>query len=175
MNRHRGKKAPVEQGRRPGDLEFRFPRPGRLMLAIDFQPASGGRPWISAFLWRMAKPGFATGEPDKLGQLAWAHSPLADCYLRAPSEDLAPSLCFNGAAFALLPAEYECLRAYLLPEGLVHHVPASVAIEEVPPAVVTAVDAAIRKAQPRPLDNDRTFGGEVEGCGGDADLDRTRC
>lgn len=149
-------------GRDPGDLEFRFPRAG-LMLAVDFDRVGGdGRPWISAYLWDRRK----NANP---AQLAWTSERLTDCYLRAAGEGLEPALCFDRNAVALRPAEYEALRAALLPEGLVHNVPVGRAVR-VP---VTRGDG--RVVSVTVPENDRTYGGEVEGCGGDADLDRTRC
>lgn len=142
-------------GRRPGSLEFRFARSG-LMLAVDFDRRGGdGRPWISVYLWDRRK----AANPL---QLAWVHARLEECYLQAASPDLGPALCFTCAhAFALRPAEYDALRASLLAEGLEHHVPAGEAKET-------------QAARPAPSRSNRMYEGEVEGCGGDAELDRTR-
>lgn len=150
-------------GRTPGDLEFRFHRDG-YTLAIDLW--QGTRLWISVAMW-MRK-----GRPS---QPVFIHCPLTDAYLSAGGETFKdcddkgdPALVTtNGTRFSLRPDEYEALRAYLLPLGLVHHVPDTAAVEV--PTVRRADGRTVEVAIP---ENERAFGGEVEGCGGDAELDR---
>lgn len=156
-----------------GHPEFRFKRAG-YTLAIDIRRP--GAYWITVSIWmRNANP----------SQPVYAHANLSDCYLRAGGEvvmDLdaktEPTLWVNGAGFELRAAEYESLRDHLVPIGVVHHVPASSAVEASPvrqqaPAPLSVDRGEGRRVRVSVPENDRTYEGEVDGCGGDAVLDRT--
>jgi hypothetical protein len=82
---------------------------------------------------------------DKLTQPAFAHANLSLCYLMS-CELL--SLVIGDASFELRPEEYAALKASLAPHGLSHH-----------------------EYDPRPKLS-REYAGEVEGMGGDAELQR---
>lgn len=136
-------------GYRPGELVFDFRRDGH---RLHVELVTPGSPWISAAIWVKA------GHPT---QVAFAYAELVTCHLDSKDDDDHPAcLWVGGSAFNLRPAEYQSLCEHLVPLGLRHHVSANTAKPAPTPASPSA---------------ERVYGGEVEGCGGDAELDRTRC
>lgn len=142
-------------GNRPGELEFRFKRSG-YTLAVDLALPNGS-PYLTISIW------MHNAQPS---QPAYAHGSIADCRLSGGGMlDLGlsfgavksdPTLWVSRAGFSLRPAEYEALREHLLIHGLVHH--------------VDAESPTLRPQARAPLS--REYEGEVEGCGGDAELNR---
>jgi hypothetical protein len=114
-----------------GHPEFRFKRPG-YTLAIDVVRFSTY--WITAAIW------MRRGAPS---QPAFAHATMGQCYLSA-----AGTLCVNGTAFSLRPAEYECLLAHLIPLGLEHYIPTGPPPVAETPTVVSGDDRRVSVGVP---------------------------
>jgi hypothetical protein len=105
-------------GYRPGDLEFRFRRPG-YVLSIDVV-----KPGVS-WWWITASIHVCKSEPS---QLVFSHERFDNCSLNAAcrvttsygATDCGACLNVGGASFALRPDEYAALREHLLPLGVPH-------------------------------------------------------
>lgn len=135
-------------GYRSGDIEFRFRRAGHVLSISIVRP--GGRWWITAAVQLLRSNPM---------QAAFAHKRLDRCSLDEArtitsswsTTDCGASLYVGDAAFSLRPDEYAALREHLFPLGIPHE------------------DAATK---PVVRDTGRTYGGEVEGMGGDAEVSR---